>query len=70
MVLNSGVVPGVTLRSSLGATVVCDEGTINAVAGSNAITFTAKNTTSCVVNWRNFAATNFEITNLKVREIL
>lgn len=69
MVLNSGTAPVCCLRYDLGGTPICTEGDTTASAGANVMVFTANQTSIGVIDFRNYvSATDFEITNLSVKD--
>lgn len=71
VVLNSGTAPSYDLKVSLTGASRTDEGSQLATAGANSFTFTCSASVTCVLEFRNAStATNFEITNLSIREIL
>ena len=71
MVLNSGTAPFYELRTALAGGGITVEGGQLAVVGANAFVFTANATTTGVLRfWNASTATDFEITNLLVREEL
>ncbi len=71
MVLNSGTAPVFNFRQSLGGSTITDEGAQLANAGANVFEFTVNWTGTGVLQFNNNStATDFEITNLSVREVL
>jgi len=70
LVLNSGTAPQYILRQSTSSGNISEEGSTLAVSGSNSADMTATETTTGVVAFLNSSTTtDFEITNLKVRQI-
>jgi hypothetical protein len=71
MVLNSGTGPSYDFRSDFAGGSRTVEGAQIATNGSNSFTFTCDSSTTGILDFRNASAsTDFEITNLSVREAL
>ena len=70
MVLNSGAAPDYNFVNTFGGAPVTSDAFQTATPGSNAFNFTCNSSNTSPLAFRNIAATNFEITNLSVREVL
>ncbi len=71
LVLNSGTAPFYAILSGFGGTDRTVEGQQLSVNGGNAFEFTGNLTQTCLLEFKNDnTATNFEITNLSIRQVL
>lgn len=68
LALTSGELPDVSMRFGFGGATNADEESITAAAGANVLEFTAISSATCVARFANLNATNYQITNLSVKD--